>query len=92
MYESECDVPVPGILVPGNLSLFLMVSEPVSENFGTEKSLGTGIGKIWYQKKVSDSLLVPEKMPVSLSKLFGTGKKYRYRYRLTSWVPSHTGR
>ena len=36
-----------------------------------EKSLGTGIGKIWYRKKVSE--------PVS--EKFGTGKKYRYRYR-----------
>ena len=34
---TECDVPVPGIPVPGNCSLFLMVSEPVSEKFGTEK-------------------------------------------------------
>ena len=32
----------------------------------SEKSLGTGIGKIWYRKK------------------------YRYRYRSTFWVPSHT--
>ena len=44
--EAECDVPVPGIPVPGNLSLFLMVSEPVSEKFGTEKSPGTGLEKI----------------------------------------------
>ena len=29
-----------------------MVLEPVSEKFGTGKSLGTGIGKIWYRKKV----------------------------------------
>ena len=55
--------------------------------------IGTGIGKIWYRKKVSE--------PVSVK--FGTGKstgigieniwyrkKYRYRYRLTFWVPSHT--
>ena len=48
----------------GNFSFFLVVSEPVSEKFGTgkksrnryrsnlvsEKSLGTGIGKIWYRK------------------------------------------
>ena len=73
----------------------MVVSEPVSEKFGTgkksrnryrsnlvsEKSLGTGIGKIWYRKKV----------PVSVSKIFSTGKKYRYRYRPTFWVPSHTG-
>ena len=36
-----------------------------------EKSLGTGIGQIWYRKKVSE--------PVS--EKFGTGKAYRYRYR-----------
>ena len=49
----------------GNLLFFLLVSEPVSEKFGTKKSpgiglkkklvpaksLGTGIGKIWYRKK-----------------------------------------
>ena len=57
--------------------IFLVVSEPVSKKIGTgkksrnryrknlvpEKSLGTGIGKIWYRKKVSE--------PVS--KKFGTG-------------------
>ena len=37
-----------------------------------EKSLGTGIGKIWYRKKVSE--------PVS--EKFGTEKKYRCQYRL----------
>ena len=36
-----------------------------------EKSIGIGIVKIWYRKKVS----------VSVSSKFGTGKKYRYRYR-----------
>ena len=41
--------------------LFLLV---VSEKLGTGKSLGTGIGKIWYQKKVSE--------PVS--EKFGTEK------------------
>ena len=41
-----------------------MVSEPVSEKFGAGKSLGTGIGKIWYWKKVSE--------PVS--EKFGTEK------------------
>ena len=46
-HAPECDVPVPGIPVPGNCSLFLMVSEPVSEKFGTEKSPGTGLENIW---------------------------------------------
>ena len=44
------EFPVPGIVH------FLVVSEPVSEKFGTGKSLGTGIGNIWYRK-----YLVPEK-------------------------------
>ena len=35
----------------GNLLFFLVVSEPVSEKFGTEKSPGTGLGKFWYRKK-----------------------------------------
>ena len=42
--EAECDVPVVGI------SHFLVVSE----KFGSGKSLGIGIGKIWYRKKVSE--------------------------------------
>ena len=36
-----------------------------------EKSLGTGIRKIWYRKKV----------PEPLSEKFGTGKRSRNRYR-----------
>ena len=74
---SECDVPVPGIPVPGNLSLFLMVSEPVSKKFGTEKSLGISIKKIWYRNKSrnrSRKILVPKKVPESVSKKFGTEK------------------
>ena len=54
---TECDVPIPGI--------------PGTENFHFFGGIGTGIGKIWYRKKV----------PVSVSEKFGTGKKYRYRYR-----------
>jgi len=63
-YKPECDIPVPGIPVPGNSSIFLMVSEPVSKKFGTEKSLGTGLEKIWYRKKsrnLSRKILVPKK-------------------------------
>ena len=41
------------------------------KNLVPEKSLGTGIGKNWYRKKVSE--------PVS--EKFGTKKKYRYQYR-----------
>ena len=44
--EAECDVPVLGIAVPGNFSFLLMVLEPVSDKFGTEKSLRTGLKKI----------------------------------------------
>ena len=33
-----------------------MVSELVLEKIAIGKSLGTGIGKIWYRKKVSDSV------------------------------------
>ena len=62
-------------------SIFLVVSEPVSEQIGTGKksrnryrsnlvpikSLGTGIVKIWYRKKVSE--------PVS--EKFDTGTEFR---------------
>ena len=41
--------------------IFLVVSEPVSE-----KSLGTGIVKIWYRKKV----------PEPVSEKFGTGADF----------------
>ena len=61
--SAECDVPVPGIPVPGNYSLFLMVSEPVSKKFGTEKCLGIGPEKIWYRKKSRNQywkMFVPE--------------------------------
>ena len=44
--------------------MILVVSELVSE-----KSLGTGIGQIWYRDKVSEP--VSEKL--------GTEKRYRYR-------------
>ena len=67
----------------GNLLFFLVVLEPVSEKFGTEKVLqpvsnrfgiektpGTGLGKFWYRKKVSESV----------SEKIGTGKKSRNRY------------
>ena len=77
--EAECDVPVPGIPVPGNSSLFLMVSEPESKKFGTEKSLGTGLEKNEYRKKSrnrSRKNLVPKKVSESVS----------FRF----WVSSHT--
>ena len=51
-------------------SFFLVASEPVSE-------------KNWYCKKSRNRYrynLVPKKVLVSVSKIFCTGKKYRYRY------------
>ena len=58
--------------------------------FHISGGIGTGIGKIWYRKKVSEPVsvklsigkksrnryrenLVPKKVPVSVSKIFGTG-------------------
>ena len=60
----------------GNFSFFMALSEPVLEQIGTEKSLGTGIGKIWYRENVSE--LVSDKI--------GTGKKSQNRYR-TNFIP-----
>ena len=71
--HTECDVPVPGIPVPGNLSFYLMVSEPVSEKFGTEKSLGTGLEKNLVPKKVSEP--VPKKFGTEKCPGIGLGKK-----------------
>ena len=48
----------------GNLLFFLVVLEPVSEKFGTEKSTGTGL-----EKK-----LVPKKVPEPILENFGTEK------------------
>merc|ERR1712208_255711 len=45
--------------------------------FGTEKSLGTGLEKIWYRKKSrnrSRKKLVPKKVSEPVSKKFGTEK------------------
>ena len=80
----ECDIPVPGIPVPGNSSIFWMVSEPESKKFGTEKSLGIGLEKNEHRKKSrnrSRKSLVPKKVSESVSKKFGTEKKSRNRYR-----------
>ena len=40
LFQSECD----------NFFILLVVLEPVLENLVPEKSLGIGIGKIWYRK------------------------------------------
>ena len=68
-FLAESDVPVPGIPVPGNLSFYLMVSE----KFGTEKSLGTGLEKNLVPKKVSEP--VPKKFGTEKSPGIGLGKK-----------------
>ena len=80
----EFDVPVPGIPGIGNFSYFWWYRNRYRKKLVPEKSLGTGIGKIWYRKKVSE--------PVS--EKFSTGKDFRrqnfgilkiyngYRYRI----------
>ena len=68
---AEFDVPVPGIPGIGNFSFFWWYRNRYRKKLVPEKSLGTGIGKIWYRKKVSE--------PVS--EKFSTGKKSRNRYR-----------
>ena len=72
------------------------VSETVLEKFGTGTDFcrqNLRILKICngYNGNFSGGIGTgTEKVPVSVSKIFGTGKKYWYRYRLTFWVPSHT--
>ena len=68
---AECDVPVPGIPGTGIFSFFCWYRYRYRKILVPEKSLGTGIGKIWYRKKSRNRYrinLVPE-------------KRYRYRYR-----------
>ena len=69
--STECDVPVPGIPGTGNFSFFWWYRNRYRNKLVPEKSLGTGIGKIWYREKVSE--------PVSAK--FGTGKKSRNWYQ-----------
>ena len=72
-----------------NFSFLWWYRNRYRKNLVPEKSLGTGIGQIWYRKKVSEP--VSEKFGTEKElKIFSTGKKYRYRYRPTFWVPSHT--
>ena len=89
----ECDVLVPGIPVPGNLSFYLMVSEkfgtekvlePVLKKFSTEKSLGTGPEKIWYRKSLGIGLgkiWYRKKVSEPASEKFGSRKKSWNWYR-----------
>ena len=64
-----------------------MVSVSVSENFGIEKSIGIGFGKIWYRKKyryrfrkflVSKKVSVSENL-VSVLKIFGIEKNIGFK-------------
>ena len=82
-----------------NFFIFLVVSEPVSEKIGTgkksrnryrsnlvsEKSLGTGLGKIWYRKKYRyryRKYLVPEKS-------IGIVQHFGYRHTLIQHTMMH---
>ena len=59
--------------------------------FGSGKSLGTGIGKNWYRKKVSE--LVSEKFGTEKSTGIGIGSIWYWkkcRYHLKFWVLSHS--
>ena len=62
-----------------------MVSEPESEQIGTEKSIGTGIAKIWYREKVSEPVSekfgIRKKVPEPVSVKFGIWKKSPNRNR-----------
>ena len=92
-YVSECDVPVPGIPGTGNFSFFWWYRYRYRKILVPEKSLGTGIGKIWYRKKSRNRYrinLVPEKSTGIGIENIWYQKKYRYRYRLKFWVSSHT--
>ena len=65
---AECDVPVPGIPVPGNCSFFDGIRTGIEkiwyrkspgtslEKIWYRKSPGTGLGKFWYRKKVLESV------------------------------------
>ena len=75
------------VLVPGIFRFFLVVSKSV-----VEKSLGTGIGKIWYRKKSWNRYR--KKIGTEKSISIGIEQicfRKKYWYRLTFWVPSHTG-
>ena len=64
--------------------VFWLVSDSVSKKFGIEKSIGFGIGKIWYRKKYRiryRKKLVSKKVSDSVSERIWYRKKYRNRYR-----------
>ena len=60
-----------------------MVSVSVSENFGIEKSIGIGFGKIWYRKKYRyrfRKFLVSKKVSDSVSKILVWEKSFRFGF------------
>ena len=76
-YTAECDIPVPGIPGTGNFSFFWWYRNRYRKKIVPEKSLGTGIGKIRYRKKVSE--------PVSDFFFFFWNR----RSHLLNWVINH---
>ena len=77
----------------GNFSFFRWYRNRYWKNLVPEKSFGTGIGKIWYRKKVSESVSEKSGTEKTIGIVIGNilyRKKYRNRYRLIFWVPSHT--
>ena len=60
-----------------------MVPEPVSEKFGTGKSTGIGIEKIWYRKKVSVS--VSFKILGTVTLWFDESKMFTFKVAACKW-------
>ena len=83
---TEFDISVSKLLGFETFLFFLMVSVSVSENFGIEKSIGIGFGKIWYRKKYRyrfRKILVSKKVSVLknlilVSKNFGIKKSISF--------------
>ena len=71
----------------GNFHFLWWYGNRYRKNSVPENILGTGIGKIWYRNRYRKNL-VPKKVPVSVSKIFGTRNKYQYCLKFR--VPSHT--
>merc|ERR1712105_411125 len=79
MMGTEFDVPVPGIPGIGNFSFFWWYRNRYRKKLVPEKSIGTGIGKIWYRKKSRNRYrknLVLEKVSELESILFDREKIY----------------
>ena len=74
----ECDVPVPGIPIPGNSSFFFDgIGTGIEKNLVPKKVSEPVSKKFWYQKKSrnrSQKILVPKKVSESVSKKFGIEK------------------